>query len=376
MNSRSQASSTAKLTIDLGALAANWRKLAGLAPKSRTGAAVKADAYGLGAPAIVEALARAGCREFFVANAGEGVLARKAASEAGIFVLGGVSGEGSLDACATHRLVPVLNHPGEIEIWRDHCRSVGRALPCALHFDTGMNRLGIETGDLERVCRLAAGLEINLVMSHLACADEPGHPANGAQLQRFRAILERFPGVAASLCNSAGVQLGPDWHFDLTRPGIALYGGESVNDIDNIAQPVAALEAKILQVRTARKDETVGYGATARLARDSRLAVLGIGYADGFSRAASGSGVPLRSQLPGPRGWLEGYSVPVVGRVSMDLTVFDVTDVPDQVLERAEWVELFGSNVALDDFARAAGTIGYEVLTGMGPRVARVYVDG
>lgn len=341
--------------------------MAALAPAAATGAAVKADAYGLGAETIAPALYAAGCRDFFVAQAQEGVLLRPRLPQASIFVLGGLP-DGDAALCARHRLIPVLNHRGDIEAWRPYA-----ALPCALNFDTGLNRLGFEADALEDAAEAAVGLNLALVMSHFACADEPGHPMNALQLAAFEAIRRRFPGIRASMSNSAGVQLGRAAHFDLTRPGIALYGGESVNDVKNIAEPVATLEARILQIRRAQKGETVGYGATATLTRDSAIAIAGIGYADGVHRAASGSGVAMRSLRPGASGWIGGHLAPKLGRVSMDLAAFDVTGVPDAVLEKAQWIELFGHNLALDDFARAAGTIGYEVLTGMGRRVERVY---
>lgn len=360
-------SANARLTVALDAIVANWRRMGSLAPEAATGAAVKADAYGLGAERVAPALYEAGCREFFVAQVEEGVAIRPLAPDARIFVLGGLPG-GSAAEAAAHRLAPVLNHMGDLEQWRPHS-----ALPCALMFDTGMNRLGFEAGEAGAVAKAAAGMNLALVMSHFACADDPAHPLNAAQLDRFGAIRAHFPGVRASMSNSAGVQLGKAAHFDLTRPGIALYGGESVNDAPNVAEPVATLEARILQIRNAAKGETVGYGATQTLSRDSRIAVAGIGYADGLHRAASGSGVAMRQVRQGAGGWLGGHVVPLLGRVSMDLSAFDVTDVPDAVLESAEWIEIFGRNIALDDFARAAGTIGYEVLTGMGRRVDRVY---
>lgn len=359
--------SNARLTISLAALAANWRRMAALAPDASTGAAVKADAYGLGAERIAPTLHAAGCRDFFVAQAQEGADLRPLLPGANIFVLGGLT-DGDAGLCAAHGLIPVLNHMGDVEAWRPHA-----ALPCALNFDTGLNRLGFEPGHTELALQAAAGLNVVLVMSHFACADEPGHPMNALQLVCFEAIRRRFPRVRASMSNSAGVQLGRAAHFDLTRPGIALYGGESVNDAPNIAEPVATLQARILQIRRAQKGETVGYGATAALTRDSRIAIAGIGYADGVHRAASGSGVAMRGLRPGASGWLFGHVIPMLGRVSMDLAAFDVTDAPDVVLEKAGWIEIFGRNIALDEFARAAGTIGYEVLTGIGRRVERVY---
>ncbi len=355
-------SALSRLTIDLAALAANWRKLAALTPTAATGAAVKADAYGLGAQNIVPTLYEAGCRDFFVAQAGEGIAIRKMATDAHIFVLGGVVGEIAGDF-AKHGLIPVLNHLDDLERWRAYA-----AFPCALHFDSGMNRLGFEQGDTHKVIEAASGFNISLVMSHLACSELRSHAMNSIQLARFRSIASQFPAARKSLANSGGVFLGGDYHFDLTRPGIAIYGGTPVANEANPMSPVATYEAKILQIRSAAKGETVGYGASATLSRDSRIAIAGAGYADGIARGASGRAGG------GGFGWVAGNRAPILGRVSMDLTAFDVTDVPSQALEKARWVEFFGKNIALDDFAATAGTISYEVLTGMGNRAGRVWV--
>lgn len=351
----------ARVTIDLAALADNWRKLAGLAPGSETSGVLKADAYGLGAIKIAKALAKAGCRTFFVACPQEGIALRKVVADARIFVLGGLSGESASDFAA-HGLIPVLNHFGDLEIWRAYA-----ALPCALHFDTGMNRLGFEAGDAARLSGNRDGVEIVLVMSHLACGDVRGHAMNQAQLEKFGEIAQHFPAVKLSLANSSGVMLGAPRHFDLTRPGIALFGGAAMSGEPNLMTPVASLEARILQIRQAKKGETVGYNATQTLWRNTVIAVAGAGYADGILRSASGK------PGGGGFGWFAGYRVPVLGRISMDFTTFDVTDVPSHVLAASQWVEFFGKNAPLDDFSRACGTISYEVLTGMGARAERIY---
>ena len=369
---------TTRITIDLDALAANWRKLAALAPAAAAGAALKADAYGLGAPRAAAALLKAGCRHFFVATPAEGLELREAVPSAEIFVLGGVTRD-AIPFLIEAGLTPVLNDASEIAIWADWCRLAGFRRPCALHVDTGMNRLGLRpdeaialAGDPDRINSITPVL----VMSHLACADQPGHDMNARQLARFREVAAHFAGVRASLANSAGIFLGPEYHFDITRPGISLYGGEAVGKVVNEMAPVVGFEGRILQVRRAAKGEIVGYGATVELQRDSLVAVVGAGYADGVLRAASGSGVPMRRLDAAASGWLAGHKVPVIGRISMDLTTYDVTDVPPTTLEKAKWIEFFGRNAALDDFARAAGTIGYEVLTRIGARASRVYTGG
>jgi alanine racemase len=352
------------LTFDLAALAANWRALKALSGGARTGAAVKADAYGLGAAEIVPALVEAGCRDFFVADIGEGIAARKVAGDARIFVLAGLDAA-NVGEYAAHDLAPVLNCIEDTETWLAH----GDGRPCALHFDTGMNRLGMAARDIERAAAAAKRLNFALVMSHLACGDEPAHAKNRGQLDAFRKISARFPRAPASLAASGGIFLGADFHFDLTRPGIALYGGQPVIGQPNPMAVVVTFEAAILQVRRAAKGETIGYGATQTLARDSVIAVTAAGYADGFPRAASGSdAAPSRVE-----GWLAGHRVTLLGRVSMDLSAFDVTDVPEETLAKATAIELFGPHAPLDEFARACGTISYEVLTRMGKRAERKY---
>lgn len=367
--------STARLTIDTGAIARNWKKLAELAPGAAVAAAVKADGYGLGAGQVATALIKAGCAHFFTANAGEAVELRHHAADAEIFVLAGLTGENA-PFYREANLVPVLNSIEDIETWAETCRATGLRRPCAIHVDTGMNRLGLSieeatafTGDEER----RHAVSPSLVMSHLACADRPEHEMNTRQKVLFDEVRELFPGVRASLVSSAGLMGHPDFAYDIARPGMALYGGEAIEGSTGPIEAAATLEARILQIRYARKGETVGYGASATLERDSLIAVCGIGYGDGLMRSASGSGVPMRQVTPGASGYVAGCHVPVLGRISMDLTAFDVTDVPEPELSRAEWIELFGHNIPLDDFARAAGTIGYEVLTGMRHRAARVW---
>ncbi len=363
----SNALATARLTIDLAALKENWRKLAAIASSAEVAAVVKANAYGLGIETCAQSLWQAGARTFFTAYCHEGVALRTLLPQARIFVLAGLDAEAAL-ACRRAGLTPVVNSQTELEIWRAEGKKAGAPLPCALHFDTGMYRLGFDRREAQRIATEREGVEVVLAMSHLACGEVRANSMNARQLGEFRQVAAHFPGVRLSFANSGGMFLGPDYHFDLTRPGIALYGGEPVAGEPNPMAPVAKFEARIVQVRDANKGETVGYNATQTLTRDSRIAVAGAGYADGIRRGASG--------WPGggAKGWLAGFRVPVLGRVSMDLTAFDVTDVPRQLLDGTQWIELFGPNMPLDEFARAAGTISYEVLTGMGKRADRVYL--
>jgi alanine racemase len=360
-----------RLTIDLDAIVANWRELDRRSRPGRAAAVVKADAYGLGARQVVPALAAAGCDTFFVALPDEGIAIRPLVPEARIFVLNGVHGR-SFGTMVEARLIPVLSSMEQVELWS----AQGGGSPCAVQVDTGMNRLGLtvdEARSLGGDDALRAGLDIVHVMSHFACADMPDHPTNGRQIETFRAVMASFAAIESSLSNSAGVLTGGADGFAVTRPGIALFGGEAVAGIANPMRPVVTLEARIAQVRSARAGETVSYGATHRLARDSRIAIASVGYADGYPRSGSGSGIPLRDAVAdGLAGFVGGHRAAVLGRVTMDLTCFDVTDVPEGALADG-WIELIGPNMALDDVARACGTIGYEILTGLGPRYARHY---
>lgn len=367
-----------RLTVDLDALAANYRLLAERSGPAETAAAVKGDAYGLGADRVVPALARAGCRSFFVALPEEGLRARAVAPEARIFVLNGLFAE-ALPAYEEAALTPVLGSPEELALWARHNHGRDRPRPAAIHVDTGMNRLGLTTEDaLAFAADKAFRNVVNpvLVMSHLACADERDHPKNEEQRESFQTVRAAFADIDSSLANSAGIFLGSDFRFDLTRPGIALYGGAVASGEPSPMRPVATLETRIIQLREAKAGETVGYGATVTLDRDTRIAVVSAGYADGLHRALSGSGVPLRQAVgKGGVGFIAGRRVPILGRISMDLTAFDVTDLRPDAVHPGDFIELFGTNIPVDEAAAAAGTIAYEMLTSLGRRYARRYVN-
>ncbi|QCI98206.1 alanine racemase [Agrobacterium larrymoorei] len=367
-----------RLTVDLGALADNWRDMQRRSGKARTAAVVKADAYGMGIEDCGSTLYHAGARDFFVATVSEGATLRPHAPEARIFVLSGIWPGQERDVFAND-LVPVIASEEQLSFWTSALADRGDH-PFALHVDTGFNRLGLP---LEDALYLAddptrpASLDPVLVMSHLASADTPSSPMNKAQLESFRRVSAAFEGIESSLSASAGIFLGSDYHFDLTRPGIALYGGEAVNEMNNPMRPVAKAEARIIQIREAGEGQTVSYGGTYQLKRASRLAIAAVGYADGYHRSLSGSGIPLREMgRGGAEGFINGYRVPVAGRVTMDLTIFDVTDVPENAIRAGDYIELFGPNVTVDEVARAAGTIGYEMLTGLGLRYERQYLIG
>lgn len=366
-----------RLTVDLGALVENWRDMAHRSGRARTAAVVKADAYGLGIEDIGETLYLAGARDFFVATADEGATLRLYAPDARIFVLSGIW-PGMERVFFENDLVPVIASEEQLTFWMSVLSDYGD-YPCALQVDTGFNRLGLPMEDAlalaDDVSRPASFAPV-LVMSHLACGDDPANPMNRQQLESFRKVSAAFEGVEASLANSAGIFLGPEYHFDLTRPGIATYGGEAVPGIANPMRPVATAEARIIQTRFVKAGETVGYGRAMQLTRDSRLAIVSAGYADGYMRSQSSGGVPLRQTgLPGGQGFIAGHKVPVAGRITMDLTIFDVTDIPHHLVRAGDYVELFGSNIPVDDAARSAGTIGYEMLTSLGLRHERRYIS-
>ncbi|HEY8519226.1 MAG TPA: alanine racemase [Gammaproteobacteria bacterium] len=354
---------TGALTIDLGALARNYRRLRELAAPAECGAVVKADAYGLGLEPVARRLAREGCRSFFVASLAEGQALRAVLRDPQhrIYVFEGVSA-GRAATLEAARLVPVLNSIEQVEAW------AGRRGPAALHIDTGMSRLGLSA---EEVAKLAArpgllgGLEIDCVMTHLACADEASHPLTRKQLDRFAELRALLPPARTSIGASAAIFRGADHCGDLVRPGIALYGGNPFADRPNPMEPVVTLEAQILQVRCIDEACTVGYGATYDADPPARLAVVGVGYADGYPRSAGNRAFAA----------IGNRRVPVAGRVSMDLLCLDVSDVPPAEAAVGRWVELFGRRVSVDEVASAAGTISYEVLTRMGARLRRVYRD-
>lgn len=353
-----------RLTVNLSAVAANYAKLRALAPRSSVAAVVKADAYGLGATRVTEALAHAGCRDFFVATTEEGVALRTSVAGidgARILVLGGITMEPGL--------IGVLNSPADVEMLKARARSTGQVQPAVLHVDTGMNRLGLTMPDFEALCDDPTGLDgirVVLVMSHLACADAPDAPENAVQQARFTAVRARHPAVPASLANSAGTLLGAAYHFDVIRPGIALYGGNPQGTEANLFHPTVTVEAPLLQVRLIDKGDSVGYAASYRAGGPTRIATIAAGYADGFLRAASNRGSVV----------IGGHPAEIVGRVSMDLITVDVTALPDGVAIPGAMAQLLGPERPLDEVASDARTISYEVLTRLGGRLERHYVDG
>lgn len=352
----------AELHIDLAALVANYRALCTRARPARVAAVVKANAYGLGVGPVATALVAAGCEAFFVSSLAEAFELRPLAPAARVLVLEGAGG--ALAECIAHRFEPVLNTVAEVREWVDG--AAGH--PAALQLDTGMNRAGLDERDVEDLSvtpALLARLQLTMLMTHLACADEPGHPLNRQQLERFFALRARLPAAPTSIANSAGIFLGTPFHGDWVRPGLALYGGRPLASGPNPMQPVVRLAARVLQIRELAVEATVGYGASARLSPPARVATVGAGYADGYPRSLGNRGYATRN----------GLRMPVVGRVSMDLTTLDVSHVAPDALQVGDWVDLLGGDVSLEAAAELAGTASYELLTRLSTRLVRRYQD-
>lgn len=355
----------ATLTIDLSAIVANWNDLSARGAPGAVAGVVKADGYGLGAAAVGRALRDAGCRHFFVALVDEGLALRAAVGPGPMIgVLGGFAPGEDGDAA----LVPVLNGFGDVAVHAAAGRAAGVARRAILHLDTGMARLGLPPTETDRLAgNLSAldGLDLLYVMTHLACADEPGRAMNGEQATRFAAACAAFPGVKRSFANSSGMFLGPDFASDLARPGCALYGINPTPDAPNPMRPVVRLEVPVLQLREIAAGTPVGYSAAWSAPRPTRVATVAAGYADGYLRSLSGRGVAE----------FRGRLVPLIGRVSMDLTTFDVTECPDiAVGDRLTLIG--GAGCQPDALAALSSTIGYEILTSLGARYARDYVRG
>lgn len=366
MSNRQQTNAGALLTIDLDAICDNWRTLKGRLAGAACAAVVKADAYGLGALRVAPALYRSGCRHFFVAHLDEAIGLRPALpADATVFVLHGPPPGAELEFVA-HDLVPVLNSLPQVAAWRRLAQGLDRPLRAILQVDTGMARLGLSAEELQRVAEDAdqlLGIDLRFVMSHLVSAEEQANPVNAVQLQRFRAALRRLPRVAASLANSSGIFLGADYHFELVRPGAALYGVAPVAGEANPLRSVIRLQGKVIQTRSIEAGSAVGYGHTWTAPRRARIATVAVGYADGYLRGLSNRGCLH----------FEGVRLPLVGNVSMDTITVDVSVVPEGRIREGSLIDLAGPGYGVDDIAGRAGTIGYEVLTSLGNRYARSY---
>jgi alanine racemase len=353
----------AVLDIDLAAIAANWRALQQAHGGRPVAAVVKADAYGTGAEQVAPYLLAQGCRHFFTAHLSEALALRPLLPGAMLAALNGPVA-GSEAEYAASGILPVLSAPDEVARWSELARAQGRVLPALMHIDTGMHRRGLsmaETQTLAATPGALDGIGLRYVMTHLASSEEPDNPENAAQLARFTAACALLPPAPRSVANSSALFLGPEFRSDLARPGVALYGGNPMPGQPNPMRPVVRLRARVLQVRDVVPGEGVGYNATWRAQRPSRIAIVGVGYADGYPRALSGCGAAHA----------DGASFALVGRVSMDLSAFDVTDQP--AIAPGAWLDLIGPDSKLETVAAQAGTIPYEILTRLGRRYARVW---
>jgi alanine racemase len=360
------------LTVDLDAVEANWHALARQLLTVECAAVVKANAYGLGLEPVTKKLAVAGCRTFFVADVGEARRARACAPDCAIYVLNGFAPEAA-NAFAELDVRPVINSTTELAEWDAFVAAHNWRGGAAIHVDTGMNRLGISA---EEAAALAPRLQhenhgVMLLMSHLACAENAAHPLNARQIRLFRELRMLYHGVPASLVNSSGIFLGDSAHFDMARPGAALYGINPTPGRDNPMRRVVELTGQVLQVRDVQQGETVGYNAAWTARRRSRIAVVALGYADGLLRAGSGT-----DGKPGGAAVVGATLCPIVGQISMDLVCIDVTDLADGGVRRGDVATFIGDKISVDEVAASAGTIGYEILTRLGPRCRLVYRGG
>ena len=363
------ATASGVLTVDLDALVANWRKLEKTAVPAECSAVIKANAYGCGIEPVARALAKAGCKTFFVATLDEAAIARAALPSAPLYVLNGFT-QNTGDAYAKIDARPVIGELNELAEWDVFCRRTGWAGGAGIHIDTGMQRLGLTIAEAQGLIpRIHAGDHgISLVMSHLACAESLNHPMNARQLATFREAASAFSGVPASLSNSSGIFLGNPFHFDMVRPGAALYGVNPTPEADNPMLPVVDLKARIVQIRDVERGESVGYGGNWTTRRPTRLAIVSTGYADGYFRAGSSNDGTRGAEV-----MVAGKRCPVAGRISMDLTAVDITDLDKNAVRRGHLVTLIGDGITVDELAHHFGTIGYEVLTSLGSRYTRVY---
>ncbi|MEN8236023.1 MAG: alanine racemase [Pseudomonadota bacterium] len=353
------------IITDLGIIAANFRKIAAHLPKAKSSAVVKANAYGIGMVPVSKALFQTGCRDFFVATVDEGIRLRRALPEVHIFVFNGVL-PGTQEVLDKHKLIPVLNDLGQIDLWREWGVQQNRILPAALHLDTGMWRMGLPPQELAVLGQHLEKLErfdLRCILSHLACSEQLHHPLNARQLQRFQAACQLLPAAPMSLANSGGILLGPDYHFDLVRPGKALLGVGTIVAPAIGLQPAVQVYAQILQVRDMPAGHSIGYDAQYKTSTPIRLATLGMGYGDGIIRAFGNCG----------KVFIGGHVAPIVGRVSMDLIAVDASAVPEQYLRPGFWAEVVGEHITADEQAAAGGTISREIYTNFGERNHRIY---
>ena len=356
------------LTIDLDAIAYNYRLLKEKASPAKTAAVVKANAYGLGVERIAPLLQMVGCRTFFVATLDEAIQLRLILPKADIHVFNGIL-PGWPEVMIEYNLRPVLNRLDQINLWLRHVEKLETPILPDLHVDTGMSRLGLTPKEVETFVQtpgFSKGIKLDVLLSHLATADTPNHRLNQEQLNKFHKLEPQFRANRKSLAASSGIFLGSNYHFDLVRPGFALYGGNPVPELPNPMAQVIRLQGRILQVRSVDTPQGVGYGASYKVSGPTKIATVALGYGDGYLRSLGNTG----------KVWIEAHEAQVVGRISMDLTTVDVTPIPENLTQEGELVDFIGPGQTVDQVAATAGTIGYEFLTRLGARLHREYVGG
>lgn len=352
------------LEVKLDRVASNFKHLCSSSGSAACSAVVKANAYGLGVGPIAEKLYETGCRNFFVATLDEAIELRYFLDKkAKIHVFHGVK-SGEEGEFVKYDLIPVINDFYQLEIWSEHSKELGNKLPCIIHIDTGMNRLGISYERLDELeeSGLMDKVDVRYMMSHLSCIIEEGHPLNRSQAEKMRIIKERF-NIPCTLANSRGVIAGEEYHFDMVRPGSMLYGIKG-NACHTKIQNVVTLKSKIIQLRKVESDSFVGYGAMAAVKKGERLAVVPVGYADGYQRILSNNS----------HGYIGKKKIPMVGRVSMDMVIFNISDIPENEVNIGDHIELLGESQRVDELAERANTIGYEIMTSLGDRYKRIYI--
>lgn len=357
----------AELHIDLAAIVQNYHYLQKKVAPAQCGAVVKADAYSLGMFPVAKALAKAGCQEFFVAHLDEGIALRSIlGSEYPVYVLHGLPSQ-TESLFLEHHLIPILNDINQLQRWSSLCQDHQISYSAGIQFDTGMSRFGIGQDEIDQLQHINWDIfQPTLVMSHLACGDTPNHPTNQHQLKQFQTLKQLVPNTRSSLAASSGVFLGNNWHFDIVRPGVALYGGNPTPDQPNPMQNVISLRGTIIQTRHVPKGAFIGYGATFTAPKAMKLALISIGYADGFFRAFSNKTSAISPDFP-------NIPLALLGRVSMDSLCIDITDLPESAIQVGDSIEMIGNHYPIDQIAPQAGTIGYEILTALGNRYHRIY---
>lgn len=342
-----------KLIINTNALAENYKTLN--RPNTECAAVVKADGYGLGVHTVTKTFAKAGCKRFFVAHLSEAIAVRDFMKKNKVYVFHGIR-KNEAKIFIENNIIPVINNFAELEIWSKAAKNLGKKLPLVVHIDTGMNRLGFSFSDLdnlyEKLSDIKGLFEIDFFMSHLACADDLTHEMNGVQLNKVNKIKDLFGGHKLSLANSSGIFLGSKFHFEILRPGIALYGGNPTPSKKNPMKNVINLTSRIMNIRTIDSKSTVGYGGEHSVSKGSKIATVPFGYADGYLRSSKKTFVAIN-----------GKRANVVGRVSMDMITVDVSNI--DAVKSGDAVEIIGDNISIDELASSAGTISYEILTGL-----------